>query len=308
MHEKICIYCKEKYTARNKNSKKCKKRECYNAEGRKSYKGTQKLVNCVDCNLEIYVDGNKTLCNNCRNKRKKEGLKTKIISVCCIRCKKTIREEERKITKTETKVFKSLCLECKKESGELKSISKRGELNPNWNGGRKNHKRKKKFETKEEMKIAFSNRMKESNPMFNEEVKKKSIETRNNKIKNGLLIYKRGKEHHLYKGTREPKREIVKYLSDWRKQILKEANFTCNECKHRGGKLEIHHLEPFREIIDKFISSKELKKLSIESNEFFNLKDKIIQYHFDNNQIAEVLCEKCHIEKDEYRKQFIKRA
>ena len=50
--------------------------------------------------------------------------------------------------------------------------------------------------------------------MQNEESKSKMIATFKNKIKSGEIKYKRGKEHHLYKGNRSFNLEVRSNLGE----------------------------------------------------------------------------------------------
>ena len=80
--------------------------------------------------------------------------------------------------------------------------------------------------------------------------------------------------------------------------------YKCSNCGD-NKKLEIHHVEPLRDIIDKF-TKKPLSKYEQDSQEFENLCKVIVEYHEKNNNIGIVLCEKCHSEIDSYRRQTLK--
>jgi hypothetical protein len=36
-------------------------------------------------------------------------------------------------------------------------------------------------------------------------------------------------------------------IDNWKKDVFERDNWTCQECKTRGGRLEAHHIIPFRE-------------------------------------------------------------
>jgi len=39
---------------------------------------------------------------------------------------------------------------------------------------------------------------------------------------------------------------------EWRKQVFKRDNYTCQICRKHGGYLEAHHIIPFAKLLDKF--------------------------------------------------------
>lgn len=84
--------------------------------------------------------------------------------------------------------------------------------------------------------------------------------------------------------TRKRQFSQIKYRL-WRKEVFERDNYTCQECKLRGGYLEAHHIKPFAY--------------------FPNL-----QFDIKNGQ---TLCRKCHLEKTKLERkinwsnQFIKR-
>jgi 5-methylcytosine-specific restriction endonuclease McrA len=38
-------------------------------------------------------------------------------------------------------------------------------------------------------------------------------------------------------------------MRDWRKEVFKKDNYTCQKCGKNGGELKAHHIEPFSKII-----------------------------------------------------------
>jgi hypothetical protein len=61
-------------------------------------------------------------------------------------------------------------------------------------------------------------------------------------------ITRRGNKCHFWKGGISPInkriREGVEYKL-WREAVFKRDNWTCQECKTRGGKLNAHHIKSF---------------------------------------------------------------
>jgi len=79
---------------------------------------------------------------------------------------------------------------------------------------------------------------------LNKKRSQKTIE-KISKSRTGIMM---GENHHNWKGGITPKnkaiRDSAKYLN-WRKKIFKRDNWTCQECKQRGGDLEVHHIKKF---------------------------------------------------------------
>jgi len=91
-------------------------------------------------------------------------------------------------------------------------------------------------------------------PLSKETIEKRTKTIKRNKLKNGY----RTKEHHRIRTSKE-------YL-DWRNEIFKRDDYTCQLCQKRGVNLNAHHIE------------------------YFN---KRLELRFDiNNGIT--LCEECH--------------
>ena len=92
--------------------------------------------------------------------------------------------------------------------------------------------------------------MRVNNPMFNVETAKRMSATVNSKIESGERVYKRGPEHHLWKGNRDFNNVCRCQLYQvWTKVILKRDNFKCTCCLKGSGGLQVHHTRPLRDII-----------------------------------------------------------
>jgi hypothetical protein len=161
---------------------------------------------------------------------------------------------------------------------------------------------KQSDEHKNIVKDRLSLRMRLNNPMKDFRVSEKVTATIKRKIANGELVYKRGKEHPLFTGYTSFKR-IVKYsLSKWIKSKLEQQNYTCQKCNRRGGYLHVHHIEPFRDIIKKFLikNNTNINDIILGDDKCNMLVDEICKYHIDNPDIGMVVCEKCHEEVDKH--------
>ena len=101
--------------------------------------------------------------------------------------------------------------------------------------------------------------------------------------------------HPNWQGGLTSLKELIRHLPEsiqWRTTIFKRDNYTCQECKQIGGKLEAHHIKEMykllREFLKKYslfspVEDKEtLVRLAITYKPFWRLKN------------GRTLCMKCH--------------
>ena len=81
----------------------------------------------------------------------------------------------------------------------------------------------------------------------------------------------RGRKPRTYHLTKRDKHGNA-FDREWREFVFKRDNYTCQECKQKGGRLEAHHIKPYKEC-------PELR-------------------HDINNGIT--LCKECHSKTDSY--------
>lgn len=65
------------------------------------------------------------------------------------------------------------------------------------------------------------------------------------KCKDKLSHINRGKLHWNYKGGNSPstqRQRLWAKTREWRKTVLEKADYTCQKCQKRGGKLTAHHI------------------------------------------------------------------
>jgi len=109
-------------------------------------------------------------------------------------------------------------------------------------------------------------------------------------IKTGSINLKiRAELHHNWKGGTSPLRKSIQALQlykNWRHSVFVRDNFTCQECGVRGGRLQVHHLKAFYEIIDEY---------KIRNIDDAKKCDKL----WDLNN-GKTLCVLCHKETDSY--------
>lgn len=264
---------------------------------------------CRNCNEEFLGTEKQTLCDKCREKVKVENRLNsfKIIKqdVHCKYCGKYINSLEKKQTrKIKNKIFTKVCEECK-----LKNRIKKSEMMKK-NNPMKNQKTinktliskygsiKKKTDPlyKQLGYESFNDFMKsENNPMKNKINVAKVKDTFKRRINNGEITYKKGINHHNFRGFRNINKTIRDELGKWRKQILNECEYKCIECGVNNNKLHIHHTEPLYLIILNFCEkyNLDIKKLKDGTDDFYLIKEKVLEYHYNNN-IGIVLCENCH--------------
>lgn len=259
------------------------------------YQKRRKEKKCKICGrLFLGTDRMVSCSKECTRKSKLDGMEKHYVVKFCKDCGVEIERRVKYGKKAKDKVLKNKrCKPC--------SIKHRKEYFDNV----KKNRIKKTEEEKAIKRAESSERMKKNNPMFNPGTIKRVRATINKKIEKGEIKYKTGKEHHLWKGNRDNNHIIRTRLKDWRKFLLKESDYKCSLCSG-NKKLEIHHVEPLREIVDKF-TDRHLSEYSNESEEFENLIKIIVEYHFNKKGVGICVCEKCHSEIDEYRRQTIKK-
>jgi hypothetical protein len=110
-----------------------------------------------------------------------------------------------------------------------------------------------------------------------------SLETRKK-----MSIAKKGDKCSFWKGGITPAHIMIRGSSkyqQWRSQIFFRDDFTCQKCGQRGGKIEAHHIRPFKQLFEEVRRNLPL----------FNLFDGAMLYSplWDiNNGIT--LCQQCH--------------
>lgn len=63
-----------------------------------------------------------------------------------------------------------------------------------------------------------------------------------------VSLAQRGEKSHLWKGGSSTINKILRRGVEfklWREAVFKRDNWTCQECKIRGGRLHPHHIKPF---------------------------------------------------------------
>ena len=314
--DRFCIICHSNINNLHHSRLLCENPDCHKQYQKDKY-NKQRLITCTKCGNLFYGTPKRLVCDECKKNVVKK-YKTQEQFIYCKYCNKLIKKLVKNITKEiPIERHDGVCDECKKNNN-IKSSKRMMEHNPMFNeevrrkvsntksnGTNINYdpyKYKKPKLTKEDI----SKRMKEYNPMFNEEVRRKVSNTFKRKINNGELIYKKGKDNHNWKGGQNLNKSIRIELRHWVSELFEKYNYTCQRCGKTNTELHVHHIEPLRDIIEKYS-----KKYNITRENFIdnpNYKDFIndlLQYHY-NNDIGIVVCPTCHQILDKYYNKPIK--
>jgi len=249
-----------------------------------------KLKTCHICNSTFNGTRHRKTCSpECTRKSKLNGMVKVFHRKFCKDCNILISEKIK---------FGSLAKEINNNNKRCKKCS---DINRhNWYINRNKIKSEANKKSNGKKMETLKHRMKINNPMFKSETRLKVKKTLDEKIKSGIIKYKTGPEHHLWKGNRQNNSVIRTRLKNWKKSVLEKFDYKCYHCESNIN-LEIHHIEPLRNIIKKF-TDKPLKEYNQDSKEFENLIFILINYHFNSN-IGVCLCDKCHSQVDKFRKQ-----
>lgn len=140
---------------------------------------------------------------------------------------------------------------------------------------------------------SISERMKKKNPMCVQKYKDKMVETFRTKIKNGLIVYKRGIDHHLWKGNRTFADSVrIQLYPLWTKLVLKRDGFSCTQCS-ATNKLQVHHVKPLRKFIDNIKKKYKIQTfLAVDPKLWQPYIDEIIAKHKLIHGVT--VCTDCH--------------
>ncbi len=307
-----CVICGIEGITRDKRSKLCKSPECAKKFSVIKYNSTFIEKFCVVCSNKFKGKFKETVCgDSCFKEAYRIGaekLEKTEVNWTCRHCGVILKTETKSVNwkfNPETRKRKLTCDACRIVVNEGLSNARKGNKNPNWKEIKKPSWKDVTPEQKIQNKQRTSDRMRASNPMHNLEVRSKVANTR----KCNSLVYKQGKEHHLWKGTSDRKHTIRSRLyRAWTYPILFRDGFKCTTCGKSGNrklkiKLEVHHERPFRDILKSCVAkyNKPLKNLTDE--EFERLSTEVIENH--KIEEGKTHCGKCHGEIDEQRAQFL---
>lgn len=112
-----------------------------------------------------------------------------------------------------------------------------------------------------------------------------------------------GEKSNCWKDGRTPLVYAIrgcKYNAKWIQTRLKKDNYTCQDCGKKSSKLEVHHIKPFRTILQEFLDFyKQLNPIDNKA-ELLKLSKTWVGFWDENNGIT--YCAKCHEKNDIYRR------
>lgn len=286
-----CTYCSVDISNKHPRAIICGSRDCAKAYQRDYYSKHKKWKACKYCNSQFEGRYKETICDRCKSlvsKKRVASTPNVKVSIVCRRCGITKQTTQRKATRGQVSYSTTdglLCGKCRKESRDKLSMARLGDKNPNWKGG----KNPNKYNSYDEMRVAFSERMKKHNPMKDPAVVARMVSTKKKRSYN----YPSGPNHHLWSGGNKPAASIRSALLIWTRIIKKRDRFSCRRCGQRGGDLEVHHIKKFAGVV-KEMATKKLSEYDVSSKEFYDLRRSIVDYHIDHPEIGITYCANCH--------------
>ena len=321
---RYCEVCGKSINDLPRQRRICLDPECEAEQKRRKYATSLKEKTCVKCGKTFLGTAKQTCCENCRKVRT-TNYKTVEQKILCKYCNTVLETATVKLTSKTLleKHGKKVCDICK--SKNRKKVSEDMKLNnPMFNKETVNKVRKTRREIylakcnlenrvpykpvsyKGETREMMIQRMKTNNPMFKPEIKQKVSETLKARILSGEIVYKKGKEHPLWKGNRNFNKAVRIELRNWVKECFEKVNYTCQKCGKTHTELQVHHLEPLRDIISKYLQKFNYTQEYINdiegTEEYFDFIKEIVKYHYDNFDIGIVVCPECHSKLDTFYK------
>ena len=326
--KKTCIICKQEFEARDKRVVCCKNKECRKQYNHLKYKARTVKCICENCG-KVYFATDKqkhNRCPDCTRAEHYEYRHTVEQKHCCRQCHKVMFTQIKNVTRGVPEfMYDVTCDECKKKIYAVSSDRMKMD-NPNPKAKKYNSvaeadeaakhrkieyvkRKKRKYASAEEQYKAASERMKKDNPMFRAEVRRKAHESLMKRIRAGTINYNR-QNSARYKGDRGIKNYIRISLSWWREENLARAGYKCENCGASRAWLQVHHLEKFSDIVERFATqlNLDLKTLQYASDDYKKLEQLVNEYHKTHN-IGMALCENCHdkIDKCYHKRKLEKR-
>ena len=204
-------------------------------------------------------------------------------------------------------IIDSVCSRCDVKYGREdrpKGVYKRRKLCPEckWISNKKKGDRFRILARDLELRDRSRRRMTENNPMRRDDVAQKMSETSRKRILSGEITFKKGSEHHSWRGNRRFDKACRLQLKKvWVKSIYERDEFRCVYCK-REGNLQVHHLEPLRNFIKKamdFFKVDNVKNLC--KNKMWEMISYVVSLHKLEDGVT--VCHFCHKKIDsQYRR------
>jgi hypothetical protein len=134
--------------------------------------------------------------------------------------------------------------------------------------------------------------MKMNNPVFDPTINAKVRTTYKQRVKDGIIVFRKGKDHWLWKGNRNRCQVIRSRLyRPWIRPIMERDGFSCTRCGNHGGKLEVHHCgKKFEEIVEEVLAGRKMNDLT--DVEFELVSGAVIESH--KRCEGKTYCPRCH--------------
>lgn len=289
-----CRFCKADISDMRADAKVCWEAQCRASFSRELYAARRTLKECASCGIRFEGTRQRTHCKACVSAIRKSMFSNIAQEIRCKYCKMLLRTKIVKSNRGLSVRYTAVCKPCLKTR---KRSEKLGPKNPNWKGGLVKPKL-----TKPEVSELHRRRMVANNPMKSKATVDKVISTRRAHKEDGSLTYKRGTDHHLWKGNREPSFVIRTRILSWNRAVLARDGFKCTKCK-KNRHLEVHHLRPFRDIVAlcmRSLNIKSLKGINVSDRRFSELCDLVLKEHQLEDGIT--YCTWCHEHADPLRR------
>lgn len=122
----------------------------------------------------------------------------------------------------------------------------------------------------------------------NRKVKKDNIELRE-RISQSLIGRYVGKDNPNYRGRSDEKTLARGILSAVSRRLIRNSDHTCEHCKKYSDRLEIHHIKPFKIILDEFLNN-------VYDGNIDTFYKQITSYpDFTDETNIVILCRDCHM-------------
>lgn len=287
-----CIICGIDISETMGKRKVCKSEDCNKKLAKIKALEKKYIIVCKICGNEFETNNNrnKTCSAECHKKLRsvvmKEAFgKNKIEkSVICRQCGIIIDKVFRCKTKKCTEIF-DLCNSCKDENKKHFIDKIKNRMLSDENPSIQRFGRKEKIILSDEEKLNRRNevlekmkkRMRENNPMFSENTRKKVSETFKSKKQNLASFKKYNKKMQTIYGY------IRMGLGLWVRKCMERDEFKCTVCGC-GGELHVHHNESFISILKRFIKENNIldsykDKFNYDDNFHLKLREDVINYH-----------------------------
>lgn len=104
-----------------------------------------------------------------------------------------------------------------------------------------------------------------------------------------------GPNNPAWKGGRVPLHTMIRHskkYEDWRNNILRSRDYTCQVSGQRSGKLNVHHIKHFKELLTDFIIKYNINSQTINSEELYLLMEQFTPFWDESNTL--VVTEEIH--------------